>query len=180
MIDLVCEQKQVSVWNKLPWNTSCAVGVRWEVLIRQAYWQWSTHRETTKRCDIVGLLSDAAAMARIAILAVCFPTLWRLGAKRDILHGCDNPYVVVGKLFRGASASLVLLLLEVGERVGEGARTGSQHLNLGAAPDPGVPGPGKSERCSERATEGKGLEEVWLIGGVKTANGGNWSERGTK
>lgn len=105
MIELVYEQKQVGMWNKLPWNTSCGIGVRWEVLIRQAYWQWSTHRETTKRCDLVGLLSCAVAMTGIAVPAACFPVLWSSGAKRDILRGCDNPKVVVEELFRGGATS---------------------------------------------------------------------------
>ena len=54
----------------------------------------------------------------------------------------------------------MLSLLEVGERVREGTRTGSQRLNLGAAPDPDVSGPGKCEKCYERRTEGKGFEGV--------------------
>lgn len=105
MIELVYEREQVGVWNKLPWNTSCGIGVRWEVLIRQAYWQWSTHRERTKRCDLVGLLSSSVVMTRVAILAACFPTLLSSGAMRDILCGWDNPKVVVGKPFRGGAAN---------------------------------------------------------------------------
>lgn len=57
---------------------------------------------------------------------------------------------------RGCKPSLAVSLLEVGE----GAGTGFQQLNLGAVPDPDIPGPSKAERCYDRGTEEKGLEEV--------------------
>lgn len=156
MIELVCEWKQVSVWNKLAWNTSCGIGVRWEGLIRQVYWQWSTHSETTKRCDLVGLLKSGAAKTGITVLATYSSTLGSSGAnfpwvwkpkwcsRKTVQRRCCKPSLVLSQVVR----------------VREGSRTGFLHLNLGVPPDPSVPGTGNSERPYERGTERKGLEEV--------------------
>lgn len=101
MIELFYERKQVSVWNKLPWNTSCRIGIRWEVLIRQAYWQRSALWETTKKRNLVGLPSSAAGWPGLR----CFPTLWSSGAKRDVLMSAHYSLrVVVGKLSWGGAA----------------------------------------------------------------------------
>lgn len=101
MIELFYEWKQVSVWNKLPWNTSCRIVIRWDIMIGQAYWQRSTHRETTKRCNLVGLPSSAAGWPGLP----WFPTLWSSGAKRDILMSVRySLHVVVGKLSWGGVA----------------------------------------------------------------------------
>lgn len=61
----------------------------------------------------------------------------------------------------------------------EGFRAGSQHLNLAAATDTGVPGPNESEKWHEMGTDRKGLKGGWLIGQrTKTENGRNqsWGE----
>lgn len=85
-------------------------------------------------------MSSAGALTKAVILAVCFLSLWSLGAEREILCGCENLKVVVGKPFEE-----VLEVISGAVTTGgwgedeEGFRASSQHLNLGAATDTGVP-----------------------------------------
>lgn len=87
------------------------------------------------------------ALTRAVILAACFPSLWSLEAERDILRGCENLKVVVGKPF-GEVLQVIAGAVAPGAwgEGEEGFRARSQHLNLGAATNTGVPDPNKSEK----------------------------------
>lgn len=86
------------------------------------------------------------ALTGAVILAVCFPSLWSWEAEMDILCGCENLKVVVGKPFREVLQVIGGAVAAGGWGEGEeGFRTGSLHFNLGAATDTGVPGPNESE-----------------------------------
>lgn len=98
------------------------------------------------------------ALTRAVILAVCFLSLWSLGAERETVCGCENLKAVVGKPFGEVLQVMAGAVAAGGLGEGEeGFRAGSQRLNLGAAPYIHVPGP-NSLRRGEMGAERKGLE----------------------
>lgn len=153
--------------------------VRWEVLIRQVYWQWPACGGTTKRHNLVGCWALLWHWPGLSSWQRASPHCGAWEQKRDILRGCENLKAVVGKPF-GEMVQAIGGAVTAGSwgEGEEGFRTGFQHLNLGAATDTDVPGPDESEKWYEMGTEGKGLEGGWLVGGrAKTENGRNQSEQ---
>lgn len=131
MIELLCKRKQLGVWNKLSWNNPHRIGIRWEALIRQAYWHWSMCRGRTKRCDLAGLLSSAAVLAGLARLTGSFSTLLKLRSNKG--RFCENAKGSIAVLFRDGDTSCCWHCSWqrlVGE-VGRGSGAGCQHVNLG-------------------------------------------------